>query len=906
MAFVGSGAFRHKTTTYGKHSRRLVSTLSSATEIEFPQDTSTSVADHIGTIQNKQGDSRTASSYKLHGYCGTKLQSENLSRQAMSDRSKHRDQHRSSLSCSDSAKGDSLYHLPLSDDAAEHDTNAARKRRKVVTSSVIVDKYSPVYDDESLQRHIAAEARRDKRQIVHASGTTSAMQDSESWPWAAKSQTAARCTPKKVMSNTSRDPAMDLKHGIDAKVAEQTKDPSVTQKYSKGLLKPGVTSYHLQNSRMDPAQITARPMTHTTVSDRAYSQKATSDPSLYTLEMSVTQPTTPPRPPRSVGRATTPRQRELWDRLLVDNPQAKSPLGLDLVGFEIGETVSNDSSGHSKSRQISRRSHQQSAAFKARPNKIVDTLHQSDQDRDHISDDCDELLGSSSSDNKSEYMQSEVSAADGAITMQTSSSADSQGLVSQFQDRSCNASQTIPSLYGGGLKVTYGRQRSYLTDNDLEEAAIAGLSVAPEPKNRRRYGQRQLGDRAPILQSVKSLEKEFGDLTDSQGGTMRSIHELREAGGNVRLLSELEAILDDIGDYQPGSTSKRRSKLIDLNNKLDEPATCRLFVDQGLESRLMADVDQGNDLITNSLVVAALLQLMAFSSSTSLLTLVSDVRVVRFLIGLLGSDQDILSHARRRGNNMSMAVQSDLKALCSALLRSTAWRAGKPSMLSCHVLSLQCLDYLVRQTREAGSLFEVLSAHAIRRIVATSVPRFSPLPPEPAEMSINCLELAVSILESCTISDAAECQASLWAGETLERLVGLLPLLSLWGGEECGTSRTLTLRLYLNLTNNSPDLCEDFSTPEVISGMFGIVILNFEQLADKTLETDKTLLLDDLILSLGSLINLAELSQIARQSMMDLRYRSQSYLDSLLELFMKRSKNAAEVRTSSAKNDYWH
>ena len=898
MAFVGSVVPRQKTTTYGKHSRRLVSTLSSATEIEFPQDTSASISEPQGTIQHKQGDRRTASPYLLHGHSETKLQSESLSRQTLSNRPKHRDQHHSSTSRSDSARGNSLYDFPLSDDGVEHNTNAARKRRKVV-SSVAIDKYSPVYDDESLQRHIAAEARRDEGQIMHSSSITSAVQDSNSWPWAAKSQMAA---PNKVMSETSKDPTMDLKHNdIDAKVAEQTEGPFIVRKHSEGRLKAGVTFYQLQNSKIAPAKTTVRPTRHDTVSDRAYPQKATSDPRcLHTLETSVTQPTTPPRSISAAGRATTPRQRELWARLLVDNPQIRSPSSLDVIGFEIGEKMPNDSCRHAKSRQISKGSHQQSAAFKARPIKIVDTLHQLDQDRDHFSDDSDELLGNSSSDNKSEYMYSEVSAADGAITVQTSPSADSQDPVSQFQDRSCNASQTMPSLYGGGLKVTYARQRSYLTDNDLEEAAIVGLPIPPEPKNRRGYGQRRLGDRAPILQPMKSLDEEFGDLADSQGGAMRSIHELREAGGNVRLVSELEVILDDIGDYQPGSTSNRRSKLIDLNNKLEEPANCRLLVDQGLESRLMADVDLGNDLITNGLVVAALLQLMAFSSSTLLLTNVSDLRFVRFLIGLLGSDQDILSHARHRETNMSKATQSDLKVLCSALLKSTAWRTGKPSVLSCHVLSLQCLEYLVRQTREAGSLSEVLSAHAIRRIVATSVPPFSTLPPQPAEKSINCLELALSILESCTISNAAECQASLWAGETLERVVGLLPLLSLWRGEECGPSRTLTLRLYLNLTNKSPALCEDFSTPEVISGMFGIVILNFEHLADNTLETDKTILLDDLILSLGSLINLADLSQIARQLMMDLHYRSQSYLDIILELFMNRSKNAAEVRTFSA------
>ena len=901
MAFVGSAASRHKNITYGKHSRKLISTPTSATEIEFPQDTSPSVSDRKGTIQHTRGNRRNVSSYLLHDYNGTKLQSESSSPQALSDRRKHRDQHPSSPSRSESARGDSLYDVSLLDDDVEHNTNAARKRRKIVSTSLIADKYSPVYDDESLQRHIAAEARRDEGQILHSSSTISAKQNFKSWTWAGKSQKAARGSSKKFKSETSRDPTMDLKHNcIDAKVAEQTKAPFFAREHSKEFLKAEVTSYQIQNRKLDPAQTTARLMKHDTVSDRVYSQEATNDSScLCTLETSMTQPTTPPRPIRAVGRATTPRQRELWNRLLVDNSQIRIPSSFELNDSEVGEKLSNDSSGLTKSRQISWRYHQQSTAFKARPKKIVDTLHQIDQDRDLFSDDCDEPLGCSSSDNRSEYMHSEVSAADGAITVQTSPSADSQGLASQFQDRSSNASHTIPSLYGGGLKFTYARQRSYLTDNDLEEAAVVGLPVLPEPKNRSRKGQRRLGDRAPILQSMKSLDKEFGEFADSHGGTMRSIHELREAGGNVRLASELEAILDDIGDYQPGSTSNRRSKLIDLNNKLEEPANCRLLVDQGLESRLMADVDLGNDLITNGLLVAALLQLMAFSPSTLLLTQISEVRFVRFLIGLLGSDQDVLSHARHRGNNMSKAAQSDLKVLCSALLKSTAWRAGKPSVISCHVLSLQCLEYLVRQTREAGSLSEVLSAHAIRRIVATSVPPFSTPPPQPAEMSINCLELAISILESCTISNAAECQASLWAGETLDRIVGLLPLLSLWRGEECGTSRTLTLRLYLNLTNNSPGLCEDFSTPEVISGIFGIVILNFERLADNTLETDKSLLLDDLILSLGSLINLADLSRIARQLMMDLRYRSQSYLDTLIELFMNRSKNAAEVRTLS-------
>ena len=891
-------AFRRKTTTYGKQSRRLTSTLNSATEIEFARDVGASISstsDPRGMNRHWQGYGRNASSNLLHGHSGTEVGSERLARQALS---MPRDQLRSSSGRSDSATDGSLYDLPLSDDDAGHNTNVARKRRKVMPSKMTVDKQSPVYDDESLQRHVATEAWRDEGQIMRSPSIT----NSGSGRCAMNKKATAPDSLNNGMIETTNDVTLDPKHReIHVKAVEQIKDPLSPQKKSKAPPRAKVTSHRTQNTRMDPAKTTARPTTPDTVSDRVYLREAASDHrSPHTSRKSVYQPKTPPSSTGATGRATTPRQRELWKRLLENNMQVKSPSSLSLPGLIITEKKPENLRGNAKSRKVSWGPHHQPSTLKTRPKKIIDTLHQSEQDHDHLFDDCDETRGSSSSDNKSEYMHSELSATDGAITMQTSPSADSQGLVSQLQDHFSNAPRTIPSLYGGGLKVTYACQRSYLTDHDLEEAAITGSPVLPEPNNGRNCGRRRLQDRITQTQTMKSPHEGIGDLADPQGGTMRSIHELREAGGHVRLVSELEAILDDIGDCQPGSTSLRRSKLIDLVTKLEEPTNCRRFVDRGLESRLIADIGLGNDLISNGLLVAALSQLMSRSSSALLLTQVGNVRVVRFLIDLLGSDQDLLSYARLRGNNLSKAALADLKNLCSALLRSTAWRAGKPSVLSCHVLALQCLENFVRQTREAGSLSEVLSAYAIRRIVATTIPPFSTPPPQPDEISVVCLELAVSILESCTISNAAECQASLWAGETLERVIGLLPLLSLWKGEDCGLSRTLTLRLYLNLTNNSPGLCEDFSTPEVISVMFRIVISHFEQLAGSTLEIDKTLLLDDLILTLGSLINLADLSKIARQLVMDLRYRNQSYLDTFIELFMNKSENAAEVSISSA------
>ena len=906
MAFSGSTAPHRKITTYGKHSRRAASSLSSATEVEFAQDVGAGILDTKITTRHWQGDGRNASPILLQGQSESETRPEKLRRQALSSTAKPKDQNRSASGRSDPAKDDPLYDVSLSDNGRTRAVNVARKRRKIMPGNFTAEKDSQVYDDDSLQRYIAAEALRDEGQTLHSSSRILNVHDSKPWCGAVKTQARARDCPNKGMSESPRatpsheDSTLDRKRtGNGAKASDKTKGRLVARKQSKGIFGANVTPQRTQKTSTDTAKTPARQTTPDALFDEPSSQGLSNGQrNPYTSRIFVDQPKTPPTPNNAAGGATTPRQRELWNRLFVDNEQTGSPSSLDLPGLLLDNKQSKGSHEKAKHPRTSWEPISQSIALKARPTKIVDTLHQSNKDQDQSCDVFVEIYGSTSSDIKSESAHSDISAPGGAVTVQTSPSGDSQCVASQFQDHLSISSQARSSLYGGGHRVTYARQRSYLTDTDLKEAGMIDLPIPPDSYNTRGHGRRGPRDQLPILQSLQSPE-EFGDLVDPQGGTMRSIHELREAGGNVRLVSELEAILDDLGDHQPGSASISRSRLIDLVVKFEEPLNCRLFVDQGMESRLILDIGSSKDLISNGLLVAALLQLMACSSSRLLLTQVGNVRVVRFLTDLLGSDQDILYHARLRENNVSKAVQADLKDLRSALLDSTAWRAGKPSVLSCQVLSLQCLEVLVRQTREAGSLSEVLSASAIERVVATSVPHLSTKAPRPSAVSVICLELAVSILESCTINNAAECQASLWAGETLERIIGLLPLLALWKGEECGTTRTLALRLYLNLTNNSPGICDEFSTSEVVSVLFGIVISHFEQLADSTLEVDRALLLDDLILSLGSLINLADLSNMARQLVMDLHHESQSYLDILLQLFMNKSKNAAEVRLVS-------
>lgn len=849
-----------------------------------------------------------------------------------------------SLSSSVSSTADGVFDFPSSDDDTRSKISAtdglARKKRRL-TPNLVGEDLSSVFDDASLQRHIAAETQRELSPTQPSNSNAARLQSSSSLmsfsrhqdkersstppkrSWAPKAavnlkenaaraalpqsvkgkeQTTAR--PRTIVQAQAIKPSTALrKH---QKIKGQNSDvggkdtTNLSDKVHAAAINPQKRPWKEQKADQQLSGVDVRPKTPEDTPKTTLVHRPTFGNGDGTSPAEgLVHPRTPPRSTRAIDTATTPRQRELWNRLLLDDVHTASPSALNLPGLILTDKT-KPLEGPPTVRKVTW-SEDQYATYKPRQKRLVDTLHSSAHDPSQSEDDVtSEDSDDSSNDDHSRSPQSESSAINDALTVQTSPSAESQSRGQTLhQHVSSQPSQALPSLLGVGPKVTYARQRSYLTDHDLDEAAMISTPVVPAPVSLNGDGRKRLNDRVHGSQSASIYDDgDCGAAEDSQGGTMRSIHELREAGGNVRLVGELEALLDDLEEQKPVPTTLLRSRVMDLVAKLQEPSTCRLFVDHGLETRLLAHVASlGDDLIANSLFAAAILELVSVSTSPTLLAQISDARILNSLTRLLGHDEDLVLASKLRAVNLSKFAQLEFQRLCTLLLKSAAWRAGKPTILSCHILALQCLEYIVRQTREAGSSVEVLSAYAIQRIVATSVPSSSAASLAPSPMLTVNLELAVSILESCTVSNAAECQQSLWSGDTLERVTGLLPLLVSWSEEGCAMSRTLTLRLYLNLTNNNPGLCEDFSTPGIVEALFRIIILNFEKLSDRAVTTvEKVLLLDHLILSLGSFINIAESSDIVRRLTLNLHHGGQSFFDVLLTLFTIKSKSAAEVR----------
>ena len=909
-------AHRRKAATYGKASRKPIFDFGSVTRDVLAQTAITSTWNPKDRLHDRDGSCLFIPGNEVHGR-GSKDAAESFADRTISSKSQPslkgikatntNPENRSVLASSDAGEDDAVFDGSSYKDGRQLRVSPFkdlhRKRRKY-TPDTVIEEGSLVYDEESLQRHIAAEVRNSTRRSPRYSGNATVEGSSPPGPQTSVKNQGERQYSPSGQRNTvpsTRDPRNQ--RALSRSITRDTR----TTSGGKAALNSQSPLEEARRARVSPRKAekainrldstSTRLETYETHPPTNLAHRSGGKRKSFPSPKDTLQPSTPPRPMKLVDGTTTPRQRELWSKLLPDNVQTGSPSHLDLPGLKLTEM---ERKGFDEPPTVRRVvwADQNATSLKFRPKRIVDTLHPSENDQSNSDYDRGDNgdISSSSSDDQSDSMRSEGSAVNGAATIQTSPSADSQAKTSKISDRpSSKISQSIPSLQAGGLKVTYARQRSYLTDSSLDEAAMLSEALAP-PVASKGFGRKGPWERSTTSPPNPNFDEEIGDIKISQGGAMKSIHELRKAGGNVRLVSELEAMLDEIAENEAISSTLRRSRLLDLVSRLQEPSNCRLFIDQGMEARLLAHVDLSEDPVVNSLFAVAVLQLIFASPSASLLSQVSDCRVVSFLIRLLGLEQDILSKAKLREYKLSKLTQLQFSKACHSLLKSTAWRGRRPPMLSSQILSLQCLEHIVRRTRESGCFSEILSTHAIRRIVTTSVPPFSRPSSQPTAMSVICLELAVSILESSTVSTAAECQESLWANGTLDRVIGILPLVASWPEQECGTLRTLSLRLYINLTNNSPGLCEDFSTPDIINVIFGIIVSHFDQLSDSSVNQRQPLLLDILILSLGLLVNLAESTDILRHLILNLRQGDHLYLDILLQLFVNKSKSAAEVQ----------
>ncbi|KAI4204369.1 MAG: hypothetical protein LQ350_001125 [Teloschistes chrysophthalmus] len=608
-------------------------------------------------------------------------------------------------------------------------------------------------------------------------------------------------------------------------------------------------------------------------------------PALKDLEHPTLTPPSTPYTVKSGGspaKGTTPRQEELWSLLLpkaVTSSCAGDPGAPDLgpASQSSGcQTVDAVVITHSPRRS----------------KKLVDNLHfgKSKRRRRSLSSCAGSIIFNGEQKDATTLGATSPSRAVGDSQPSTIA----KGPMPLELEKTLLTEQKV-SIPVNGIKATYSTQRSYLANaslNDPNDSSLFDLPLSQERfSSKRTATSKRPQDAARKLDAGSKVDPMKAEVDNIHNSSTRTIHELRESGENVRHLNDTEALFDEIDGHGTISIGLKRERILELLRRMQDPAYCRLLIDQGFETRLLSQATlHDNDYVTNGLVVAAVLHILAAPLGGQTNTQIYSLRAADFLARNLGDDQDMINHARSRRSNLSKRGLLDIKDFINVLSHSSIWRGGTPANLSCRVMGLQGLEYLVRKRREAGCTTEILSPATVQRIVELLPrnPAHSTTPPNAD--SLFETRLTVSILESSTLGGVKN-DDERWTGPALEPLLVLLPWLDNIPVAERVGMEALVLRLYLNLTNNNPRLCRNFARKEVLQAVVDRIDSHFRTMPEHERRMSHMSMLDSLILALGTLINFVEWSQDVRSIMI----RDGHFLDTLLTLFLSRREFVAKV-----------
>ncbi|KAF2721297.1 hypothetical protein K431DRAFT_268714 [Polychaeton citri CBS 116435] len=398
----------------------------------------------------------------------------------------------------------------------------------------------------------------------------------------------------------------------------------------------------------------------------------------------------------------------------------------------------------------------------------------------------------------------------------------------------------------GGPKITYGKVRSYLADDTIEEGLLDSLptSIPERPPAASRRTFKSVTAPQP---SVFDLD-DSGD--DSGAGNLRSIHELRASGRNTRLAQDIEALMADLSDWSATNRSRRRSALLELANKMCDKGFTDRFFTQGADQQLTRECTFDSDEISELTLAAVMALAMASEPPEHVIWSFERSSLLSRFVAKVTLSTNIKKMVKERKNNMARSAQESLLELAHRLQKlDSLWGQVAPDYISTDLLSLKFLDLLISRLRRLGDQNELLDGDQIALV-------FEVLDPNSA--STTQTNLAISILESLsTLATTHE-----WPARQFGRLADLLSNTLSCPSPSTRHTAFLALRLCLNLTNDDrASHNEPFITPTFISSLLCTMKDGFAALKTSDPTSDReawAMTLDSVVLTTGIMINLAE------------------------------------------------
>ena len=455
-----------------------------------------------------------------------------------------------------------------------------------------------------------------------------------------------------------------------------------------------------------------------------------------------------------------------------------------------------------------------------------------------------------------------------------------------------------------GPKFTYGsKQRSMLAEQDLFQQLDFDIPSQPAPSLQNRRPRR---GSIPTLQPLQSFQEENEDTEDGVAGTaIRNVHELRQAGANNRFLDEIEDLLDRIGSPSASASSMRRSGLLDLAGKMRDKNFARQFRATGVELRLFLHLGQETDLVAGFMMVTLLIALLADASMPHIVAHLRRQGITRLLIRLLDSQADIITVGKERKSNMSRVAQSLLSEHHEFLLQIPVWEDLRPQSISPRMAALKCLELMVRQTREAGNSGDIFSKELTTNlfsILHSAADENSWALPSGKQAIDFCL--ALSALESHSITARTVHDESIWINDYLPIIADALEVSLRRPVDEFGVLQLLILRLTLNVTNNNSKASDVFAREKLMAIMGQVIVSKFRKISRFLIEEELSVAVDHLILVLGVMINFAEWSSAARESLEGLQGMTDDPLNDMIQIFVDNQERTSEVSSSPRVNSF--
>lgn len=500
-------------------------------------------------------------------------------------------------------------------------------------------------------------------------------------------------------------------------------------------------------------------------------------------------------------------------------------------------------------------------------------------------------------------------AVEGRLPAVAAGSGPETGSSSSNPRRSKPAANSLRQSQISGLKTTYARQRSFLNELD----AIDAMATLDEGSS---FSKPSLSSRetSGLGGASNSMNIPLDDLDEDKSGgkgAIRSIYELRRSGDNARYHAVIETIFEDIEDLE-ASTSRRRSGLMQLCTKLLDSQFAQRFLNSSFEKRFANSSAYKSDVISACLSISVYGLLLSSGPVTPITLQMFWTQVLRLAPRLLRRDEDVLRVAKLPETKMSKAGKADFVELCEKLRQSKIWTAAQsspspPCKVTPQLMALRCLEMTVRKLRETGTPMDPISDTVLHGLIELllehSLADDNNDTRGTSLESLLVVELGFSILESYTIDTLSLEEDQQKALKALSRIGPLFSRLERRSDSRSKQIQILEIRLVLNVTNNNPELCREFSTAEFVGPLARMAVAHFRAVGEEGAGTARESVLDTVILALGALINLAEWSSDARRVLLDTTTTittttattTATLMDQLLQLFIDGLEAISEV-----------